>query len=296
MQRETFSDLVAFLAVAREGSFTRAAARLGLSQSALSHVIRGLETRLGLRLLARTTRSVSPTEAGARLLATLGPRMDEIEAELTSLADLRDRPSGMIRITAGDHAVETVLMPQLIPFMQRYPEVNVEISIDYGLTDIVAERFDAGIRMGEQIERDMIAVPIGPPMRMAAVAAPNYFTNRARPVIPQDLTEHTCVNMRLQSFGGLYAWEFERDMRPLRVKVDGRFTGNRMAEILAAARAGFGIALTLEDRVLEDIAAGRLVRLLEDWCPPFPGYHLYYPSRRQPSAAFALLVDTLRWR
>lgn len=296
MQRETFSDLVAFLAVAREGSFTRAAARLGLSQSALSHVIRGLETRLGLRLLSRTTRSVAPTEAGARLLATLGPRMDEIAAELTALADLRDRPSGLIRITAGDHAADTVLMPRLVPFLREYPDIGVEISIDYGLTNIVTERFDAGIRMGEQVERDMIAVPIGPPLRMAVVATSDYLVDRPYPVVPQDLTEHLCINMRLQSYGGFYAWEFERDGRELRVRVDGRFTCNRAPEILAATRAGLGIAMTLEDRVADDIAAGRLVRLLEDWCPPFPGYHLYYPNRRQPSAAFTLLVDRLRWR
>lgn len=295
MNRETFGDLVAFAAVAREGSFTKAAAKLGLSQSALSHLIRGLETRLGLRLLARTTRSVSPTEAGARLLATLEPRLDEIQGELAALADLRERPSGTIRITAGDHAVETILMPKLGPFLKTYPDVKVEVSIDYGLVDIVAERFDAGIRMGEQVDKDMIAVRIGPEQRMVAVASPAYFNGRPHPTTPHDLTNHNCINLRLQSFGGLYAWEFEKDGRALRAKVDGQLTCNRVTQIVDAALMGLGIGFVPEDRVARLVEDGRLVLVLGDWCPPFPGYHLYYPTRRQPSAAFVKLVDALRY-
>lgn len=294
MQRETISDLVAFLAVAREGSFTRAAVRLGLSQSALSHVIRGLETRLGLRLLSRTTRSVAPTAAGERLLEVLGPRLDAIDAELLALAELRDRPAGIIRMTAGDHAVDSVLMPRIAAFLRDYPAVQLDIRIDNGLVDIVAERFDAGVRMGEQIDRDMVAVKIGPDIRMAVVAAPAYLVGRTVPLVPQDLTGHGCINLHLQTLGGNYAWEFARGGHALRVRVAGQITLNRVPQIVDAARAGLGICMIPEDRVKDDIARGRLVRMLEDWCAPFPGYHLYYPSRRQPSAAFSRLIEALR--
>ena len=296
MNRDTFADLVAFAAIAREGSFTRAAARLGLSPSALSHLIRGLETRLGLRLLARTTRSVAPTEAGARLLATLAPRLDEIDAELTALAELSARPSGLVRITAGDHVIETLVMPRLYPLLRDYPDIKVEISVDYGLTDIVTQRFDAGIRLGEDVDRDMVAVRIGPDLRWAVVGAPGYFAHRPQPQQPQDLTAHDCINLRLQSQGGLYAWEFAKDGRALRVRVAGQLTFNRTPQIVDAALAGMGLGFVPLARVTQELAEGRLIRALDDWCPAFPGYHLYYPSRRQPSAAFALVVDQLRWR
>lgn len=290
------NDLTAFLAVAREKSFTRAAAQLGVSQSALSHTIRGLEERLGLRLLTRTTRSVSTTEAGERLLRTVGPRLDEIDAELSALSELRDKPAGTIRITAGEQAAESILLPALAKLVPEYPDIHVEIIIDYGLTDIVTERYDAGIRMGEQIAKDMIAVRVGPDLRMAAIAAPSYFAKRPRPKSPQDLTAHQCINMRLPTYGGLYAWEFEKDGREIKVRVEGQLVFNSPGPIVAAALAGCGIGYLPEGMVREHIAAKRLVRVLGDWCPSFPGYHLYYPSRRQPSAAFALLVDVLRYR
>jgi len=290
------NDLRAFVAVARERSFTRAAAQLGVSPSALSHTLRALESRLGLRLLTRTTRSVAPTEAGERLLGTLGPHFDEIEAELAALSALKDKPAGTIRITTGEHAAQAVLWPALARFLPAYPEVAVELEIDYGLTDIVAGRFDAGVRFGEQVDRDMIAVPIGPQTRMAVVGAPAYFATRPPPRVPQDLTGHDCINLRLPTYGGLYVWEFERDGRALRVRVEGRLVFNMLAPILAAARAGFGLAYLPEDQIEADRAAGRLVQVLADWCPPFPGYHLYYPSRRQPTPAFAALVEALRYR
>lgn len=296
MHRDTLSDLVAFLAVARQGSFTTAAVRLGLSQSALSHIITGLEARVGLRLLSRTTRSVAPTTAGARLLATLGPRLDEIDAEIAALGELRDKPAGTIRLTCGDHATDTVLLPVLPDFLARYPEIRIEIGVDNGFTDIVAHGFDAGIRLGEDVDRDMIAVPVAPPFRLAVVAAPQYFASRPQPVTPQDLTQQTCINLRLTTQGGLYAWEFAKDGRALRVKVDGPLVFNRVAQITGAALRGLGLAYVPLDRVADDIAAGRLIHVLQEWSPDFPGYHLYYPSRRQPSAAFALLVETLRWR
>jgi DNA-binding transcriptional LysR family regulator len=296
MPREHVSDLLAFLAVARERNFTRAAARLGVSQSALSHAIRGLEARLGLRLLSRTTRSVAPTEAGGRLLATVGPAFDQIESSLAALSAFRDKPAGTIRITAGEHAAETILWPALQRLLPDYPDIKVEIVVDYGLTDIVAERYDAGIRLGEQVAKDMIAVRIGPDMRMAVVAAPSYFARRPRPRTPQDLTAHTCINIRLPTYGGLYAWEFQKGRRELKVRVDGQLVFNNIALRLNAALAGFGLAYLPEDEVQSHLADGRLVRVLPDWCPPFPGYHLYYPSRRQSTPAFALLVDTLRYR
>src|SRR5882757_5238687 len=296
MPRENFNDLLAFLAVARERSFTRAAARLGVSQSALSHTIRGLEERLGLRLLTRTTRSVAPTEAGERLLRAAGPRLDEIEAEMAALSELRDRPSGTIRITAHDHALRAVLWPALEKLLPDYPEIKVEIVIDYGLTDIVAERFDAGIRSGEMVAKDMIAVRIGPDMRSAVVGAPSYFAKRTKPKTPQDLTTHICINLRLPTHGGLYAWEFEKGVRELRVRVAGQLVFNGSAPMLDAALAGFGLAYLPEDSVRAHLAEGRLIRVLADWCPPYPGYHLYYPSRRQQTPAFTLLVNALRYR
>jgi DNA-binding transcriptional LysR family regulator len=296
MPRENLNDLVAFLAVAKERSFTKAAAQVGVSQSALSHTIRALEERLGLRLLTRTTRSVAPTEAGERLLRAAGPRLDEIEAELAALSELRDKPSGTIRITAHDHAVRAVLWPALARLLPDYPDIKVEIVIDYGLRDIVAERYDAGVRTGEMVARDMVAVRIGPDMRSAVVGAPSYFAQRAKPKTPQDLTTHACVNLRLPTHGGLYAWEFEKGGRELRVRVDGQLVFNGTAPMLDAALAGFGLAYVPEDSVQAHLADGRLIRVLADWCPPYPGYHLYYPSRRQPTPAFALLVNALRYR
>lgn len=296
MPRTDLNDIVAFIAVARERSFTRAAARLGVSQSALSQTLRGLEARLGLRLLTRTTRSVAPTEAGERLLRAAGPRLEEIDAELAALSELRDQPSGTIRITAHDHAIRAILWPALAKLLPAYPDIHVEIVIDYGLTDIVAERYDAGVRSGEMVAKDMIAVRIGPDMRSAVVGAPSYFSGRARPKTPQDLTGHSCINLRLPTHGGLYAWEFEKGRRELKVRVEGQLVFNGTAPMLDAALAGFGLAYVPEDAVRAHLADGRLVRVLADWCPPYPGYHLYYPSRRQPTPAFALVVDALRYR
>jgi DNA-binding transcriptional LysR family regulator len=296
MQRGNLDDLMAFLAVARERSFTRAAARLGLSQSALSHTIRALETRLGVRLLTRTTRSVSPTEAGERLMQTIGPRLDEIDGELAALSDFREKPVGTIRITAADYVADTILWPKLVKFLKQYPDIKVEVSIDSSLTDIVAERFDAGIRHGEQVAKDMIAVRISPEMRMAVIGTPAYFKTRSVPRRPQELIEHACINLRLPTHGGLYAWEFEKDGREIKVRVEGQLVFNRTIQMLTAALAGFGLAYVPEDLAEPHLAKGRLKRVLLDWCPPFSGYHLYYPSRRQPSAAFTLLVDALRHR
>src|SRR5215212_513345 len=296
MPRQNLNDLLAFLAVARERSFTRAAAQLGVSPSALSHTIRGLEERLGLRLLTRSTRSVAPTEAGERLFRAVGPRFDEIEVEIAALSELRDKPSGTIRITAGEHSAKAILWPKIERLLLDYPDIKFEINIDHALTDIVAERYDAGVRLGEQVAKDMIAVRIGPDMRMAVVGAPSYFKQRPPPRTPQDLTDHDCINLRLQTLGGLYAWEFEQGDRELKVRVDGRLVFNDGAQRLTAALAGFGIAYVLEDVAQPHIASGTLQRVLEDWCPPFSGYHLYYPSRRQSSPAFALLVETLRYR
>jgi DNA-binding transcriptional LysR family regulator len=296
MPRQNVNDLLAFLAVAREGSFTRAAAKLGVSQSALSHTVRGLEERLGLRLLTRTTRKVSPTAAGERLLLTVGPRFDEIAAELAALSELREKPAGTIRITAGEHAAGAILWPALATLLPDYPDINVEIIVDYGLTDIVAERYDAGVRLGEQVAKDMVAVRIGPDMRMVVVGAPSYFARRSRPKEPQDLTAHDCINLRLPTYGGLYPWEFEKRGRELKVRVEGQLVFNNIALRLNAALAGLGLAYLPEDQVQTHLADRRLVRVLDDWCPPFSGYHLYYPSRRQPMPAFALLVDALRYR
>jgi DNA-binding transcriptional LysR family regulator len=296
MRREELVDLNAFLTVAEERSFTRAAAKLGTSQSALSYTIRRLETRLGVRLLTRTTRSVAPTEAGERLLRTLGPALEDIAAELASLSELRERPAGTIRITTGEHPAEAILWPAFAKLLPNYPDIKVELTVDYGLVDIVAERYDAGVRLGEQVAKDMIAVRIGPNMRMAVVGAPSYFARRPQPRKPQDLVAHDCINIRLPTYGGVYAWEFEKNGRELKVRVEGQLVFNNVALRLNAALAGFGLAYLPEDQVQTHLADGRLVRVLADWCPPFPGYHLYYPSRRQPTPAFALLVDALRYR
>ena len=296
MQRGDLDDLLAFVAIGQERSFTRAAAKLGVSQSALSHTMRNLETRLGVRLLTRTTRSVSPTEAGERLLSALGPRFEEIEAELVAVSELRERPAGTIRITATENATETVLLPKLAPLLREFPDIKVEIIIDYGLTDIVTERYDAGVRSGEQVANGMIAVRIGPDMRMAVVGAPSYFAKRSPPKKPQDLTHHSCINLRLPTYGGLYAWEFEKDGRELKVRVEGQLVFNNTYQMLNAALAGFGLAYVPEDLVQPQVVKGRLNRVLEDWCPRFLGYHLYYPSRRQSSLAFARLVEALRHR
>ena len=296
MHGENFNDILAFLAVARERSFTRAAAKLGVSQSALSHTISGLEARLGLRLLTRTTRSVSPTQAGERLLRTAAPRFEEIEGELKALSELRDKPAGTIRITATDYPADTILLPKLAKFLPEYPDIRVEIIIDYGLTDIVAQRYDAGVRWGEQVAKDMIAVRIGPDMRIAVVGAPSYFAKRSPPETPQDLTDHICINLHLPTYGGLYAWEFEKGGRELRVRVEGQLVLNGTTQVLNAALAGFGLAYVPEDLAQPHVGQGRLKRVLEDWCLPFSGYHLYYPSRRHSSPAFALLVDALRYR
>ena len=296
MTREPMDDLVSFLAVARERSFTRAAAQLGVSPSALSHTIRKLEERLGVRLLTRTTRSVSPTDAGERLLHRVGPHFEEIGRELAALGELRDKPAGTIRITAVDHVAETVLWPALSEFLSEYPDVHVDLIVDNSLRDIVAERFDAGIRMGERVARDMIAVRIGPELRMAAVAAPSYFAERGKPKTPQDLAHHRCINMRLATLGGVYAWEFEKGPREINVRVEGQLTVNDIAVIRRAALEGLGIAFIPEDYAQAHLDSGELIRVLADWTPPFPGYYLYYPSRRQQSPALALLVEALRYR
>jgi len=293
---ENFNDLSAFVAVARERSFTRAAAQMGVSPSALSQTIRNLEERLGLRLLTRTTRSVAPTDAGERLLRTVSPRFQEIEAELAALSELRDKPAGTVRITAGEHPAISILQPALKRFLPDHPDIQVEIIVDYGLTDIVAQGYDAGVRMGEQVAKDMIAVRIGPEMRMAVVGSPAYFKQNPIPEKPQDLTLHNCINTRLPTYGGLFAWGLEQDGREVKVRSDGQLVFNHLSMRLNSALDGLGVAYMPEDQVLPYIAKGKLRRVLEDWCPYFPGYHLYYPSRRHTSPALALLVDILRYR
>ena len=295
LRREDISDLLAFVAIAQAGSFTKAAAKLGVSQSALSHTVRALEVRLGVQLLSRTTRSVSPTHAGERLLRTVGHRFEEIETELKAVVELRDRPVGKFRITATGNATDTVLLPKLAPFLERYPDVHVEVVIDYGLRDIVAERFDAGVRSGEQVAKDMVAVRIAPDMRMAVVGSPSYFERVAAPSKPQELTEHNCINLRLPGHGGLYAWEFERKGRRVRVRVEGQMVLSTSHQILSTALNGIGLAYVPEVMAVPYLANGRLKRVLEDWCEAYPGYHLYYP-RRQTSQAFGLLVEALRHR
>jgi DNA-binding transcriptional LysR family regulator len=296
MQRGNLDDLLAFLAVGRERSFTRAAAKLGISQSSLSHTIRELEARLGVRLLTRTTRSVAPTQAGERLLQNIGPRFEEIDAELNAVRDLRERPAGAIRITATEYAADAVLIPKLAKLLPDYPDIQVEIVVDYGLSNIVAEGYDAGVRSGEQVAKDMIAVRIGPDMRMAVVGAPSYFRKRNEPKKPQDLVGHNCINLRLPSHGGVYAWEFEKSGRELKVRVDGQMILNGANQMLNAALAGVGLAYIPEDMAGPYLTKGRLKRVLADWCQPYSGYHLFYPSRRQSSAAFNLVVEALRER
>ena len=294
MLKDNFNDLLSFMVVARERSFTRAAAQLGVSQSALSHAMRNLETRLEVRLLTRTTRSVAPTEAGEQLLMRLSPHLLEIEQELTALRDTRDRPAGNIRLTAGEHAMSAVLWPVLKPFMAQYPDINVEVTVDNGLTDIVDGRFDAGVRLGEQVAKDMIAIRIAPDMLMAVVGSADYLHRFGVPETPEQLDQHRCINMRLPTRGGLYAWEFERDGRELRVRVEGQLILNSLPQRIDAAENGLGLAYVPEDAVQDALAEGRLVRVLEAWCPAFAGYHLYYPSRRQHTSAFSLLIAALR--
>jgi DNA-binding transcriptional LysR family regulator len=296
MARETMADLMAFLSVARERSFTRAAAQLGVSPSALSHTIRKLEERIGVRLLNRTTRNVSPTEVGERLLGTVGPRFDEIRAELNALGGLREKPGGTIRITAADHPVERILWPVLLRLLPDYPDIVVEVNVEIGFTDIVADGFDAGIRLGEAVAKDMIAVRIGPDERLVVVGAPSYFERQKRPKTPQDLSDHKCINYRFPGSGGIYAWEFEKAGREIKVRVDGPLILNSATMACKAALDGLGLAFLPEDMTMQAVEDGRLIRVLDDWTPPFPGYYLYYPSRRQQSPAFALLVEALRYR
>lgn len=295
MLKDNINDLISFMVVARERSFTRAAAQLGVSQSALSHAMRNLESRLDVRLLTRTTRNVSPTEAGEKLYQRLTPHLQEIEQEISALRDTRDRPAGNIRLTVGEHAMNTVIWPLIKPFMAQYPEINIEVTVDNGLTDIVDARLDAGVRLGEQVARDMIAVRIGPDMRMVVVGSPEYLARYGVPQTPHDLAQHRCINMRLPTRGGLYAWEFEQNGEPLRVRVEGQLILNCLPQRIEAAEAGLGLAYVPEDTVQDGVAAGRLQCVLDDWCAPFPGYYLYYPSRRQHTTAFALLVEALRY-
>ncbi|GGA53549.1 LysR family transcriptional regulator [Pelagibacterium lentulum] len=294
--RENINDLFAFVAVATDQSFTQAAARLGISQSSLSRTVRRLEEQIGVRLLTRTTRSVSPNEAGQRLLASVGPRLHEIEAELIALSALRSRPAGTVRITASEYAAETVLWPRLATALHDYPDVKVEIVSENGFVDIAAQGLDAGVRLGESVEKDMVAVRIGPDGRLIPVASPDYLKAHAKPSTPQDLVAHTCINLRLIGSGTLYAWEFEREGRPLRVRVDGQLTFTSIALSVDAAIKGYGIAFVPAEAATAAIETGKLVALLEDWCPPISGFHLYYPSRRQQSPAFQIVVEALRHR
>lgn len=296
MQREEMADLTAFLAVAEEKSFTRAAARLGMSQSALSQIVRRLEERLGLRLLTRTTRSVAPTDAGERVYRTLAPAISDLDATLAALSVLREKPAGIIRITSVEHAAEMVLWPKLRTFLPSYPEIKVEIILDYGLTDIVAERLDAGVRLGEQVDKDMIAVPISPEIQMALVAAPSYFDRHPRPEVPQDLVHHECIRLRLGASRGHAPWEFKKGQRAPHVRVDGPLSFNSLKMIRDAAVDGFGLAYVPQSYVQDPLDARQLVKLLADWSEPLPAYHLYYPSRRQQLPSFSLLVEALRHR
>ncbi|WP_415769966.1 LysR family transcriptional regulator [Pseudomonas sp. LB3P38] len=295
MTADSYDQLAIFSAVAQERSFTRAAAKLGMSQPALSRTMRQLEERLGVRLLARTTRSVSPTEAGEHLLRVIAPRFEEIDNELALLSEFRDKPSGKLRITAGEHSAITILHPVLAKLLPDNPDLKIEIIVDYGLTDIVAEGFDAGVRLGEQVAKDMIAMRIGPDMRMAVVSSPAYFARYPKPKIPSDLMQHNCITLRMPTYGGLFLWEFEKNGQELKVRVEGQLVFNNIAMRLEAALQGLGLAYMPEDLVQEHVAQGRLIRVLADWCEPFSGYHLYYPSRRQSSPAFTLLREALRY-
>jgi DNA-binding transcriptional LysR family regulator len=294
MARDNISDILVFFAVARERSFTRAAAKLGMTQSALSHIIRALEERLGVRLLTRTTRSVSVTDAGERLLQNVAPRLEEIEAEIAAVSDLGDKPVGMIRITAIDHAIDNVLWPRLAKILPQYPDLHVELSSDYRLTDIAAERYDIGVRWGDQVEKDMIAVRLTPDLRMMIVGAPSYFEHRPVPSSVQDLMKHNCIGLRLASSGGLYAWELQHEGRDLEVRVRGQLTFNGAYQMVGAALSGCGLTFVPEDLAGPHVRAGRLVSVMDDWCPSFPGLHAYYPSRRQSSRALALVIDAIR--
>jgi len=295
MSTESYDQLAIFSVVARERSFTRAAAKLGMSQPALSRAMRQLEERLGVRLLARTTRSVSPTEAGEHLLRVIAPRFEEINAELALLSKFRDKPAGKLRITAGEHAAISVLQPVLAKILPAHPDIQIEVIVDYGLTDIVAEGYDAGVRLGEQVAKDMIAVRIGPDVRMAVVGSPAYFERHPRPRTPRDLLRHNCITIRLPTYGGIFPWEFEKKGEELKVRVEGQLVFNNIAMRLDAVLKGLGLAYMPEDLVQVHVTKGRLIRVLADWCPPFSGYHLYYPSRRESSPAFALLRDALRY-
>lgn len=295
VRRGNFNDLFYFVTVAREGSFTRAAALLGVTQSALSQAISGLEARLKVRLLTRTTRSVSLTGAGEQLLCSIGDRFDEIDAELDKVVEMNDRPAGIVRITCGDHVLRTILLPRLTPLLQKYPDIKMEFDVNYGFRNIVADRFDAGVRLGDTIDKDMIAVPIGPRLRMAVVASPAYFAIHPEPRNPRDLLKHTCINMRMQSGGGFYVWDFYRHGCRVNVRVDGQLVFNTSPNIVDAALAGHGIAWLPEKEFAPYLDDGRLIRVMEEWCVPFAGYYLYYPSRRQPSLVFSLVVDALRY-
>jgi DNA-binding transcriptional LysR family regulator len=296
MARENINDILVFLAVARERSFTRAAAKLGMTQSALSHIIRGLEERLGVRLLTRTTRSVSPTDAGERLLQNVGPRLEEIEAEIAAVSDLGDKPAGTIRITAIDHVIDDVLWPRIAPLLPQYPDLHVEMNSDYRMVDIAAERYDIGVRWGDQVEKDMVAVRLTPDVKMMIVAAPSYFSHRPVPASAQDLMKHNCITLRLASSGGLYAWELRHDGQDMELRVRGQLIFNGAYQILHAALSGCGLAFIPEDLAGAHVHAGRLLSVMEDWCPSFPGLHAYYPSRRQNSRALALVIDAIRYK
>jgi len=296
MRRDEIGDLLAFMAVAEERSFTRAAARMGTSQSSLSHTIRRVEERMGVRLLTRTTRNVAPTDAGEQLLETLRPAFDDIETRVGAISALGAKPAGTIRLTSSRQPAVGIVLPAASRLMAEYPDINIEISVDQKFTDIVAERYDAGIRLGERVEKDMVAVRIGPELRMAVAGSPAYFKKRGKPLSPHDLTQHVCINLRLPTLGGLYAWEFEKDNRPLNVRVQGQFTCNDVPMLVEAAVNGLGVVCLPDDQFGTLLQDGRLEQVLEDWCPPFPGYHLYYPSRRQVSPAFRLLIEALRYR
>ncbi|MBT2339281.1 MULTISPECIES: LysR family transcriptional regulator [Pseudomonas] len=294
MAMQDFNALAVFITVGREKSFTRAAAHFGVSQSAISHSIRGLEEKLGVRLLNRTTRGASPTEAGEKLLRTISPHYEGIEAEIAALGAFLDKPAGTIRITTHDHAANTILWPKLSKLLPEYPDLTLELHIDYGLTDIIAERFDAGVRVGDQVAKDMIAMRISSDFRMSVVGSPSYFSTRPVPKVPQDLTIHNCAKLRLPTHGGFLAWEFEKNGKELKVQVPGQMIFNTSAHTIDAALGGYALAYAPEDVVKQHVEDGRLILVLEDWRPTFPGYHLYYSSRRQSSPAFALIVDALR--
>lgn len=294
MARQTFNDVLAFVHVVREGSFTRAAALLGVTPSALSHAVRELETRLGVRLLTRTTRSISTTEEGERLFVNVAPRFEEIDIELAAVEELRDKPVGTIRITSAEHAANSILWPKLSRTLHEYPDINVEINVDYTFSDIVSQRYDAGVRLGNQVAKDMIAVRVSPDLRIAVVGSPRYFATRPTPTTPHDLTHHNCINLRLPTHGGLLPWDFDKGGQEVKLKVTGQWVFNNSSSIVRAALADHGLAFVPEDMVLEHIAQGRLVRVLEDWCDPYQGYYLYYPSRRQSSRALAVIVEALR--